>query len=280
MKTQDEDEDDTLLFSELQRRTDYIFDEDKEEKPEEEEDAMEQDQDSQGVKKDINNQIEKEDLIRGFKYGASFVPNPDGSYARLPTKKGIDICGFFKIENFRRDQAMGEVQYIWADPNSPANQVALSSIVRAMTEKGAMAIARWVSKDGMDPKMGVLYPVEFEKVDCFLWVQMPFADDVRKYTFASLDNLISKKGEKITSHPYIPTKEQQDAMDNFVDAMDLMEAGEMDAEGYVTNCIYDVQGSYRLSLATGNPGLIRVYHTTQQSIEQSKLSSTARLCRI
>jgi len=62
---------------------------------------------------------------------------------------------------------------------------------------------------------------------------MPFADDVRKYTFASLDHLESKKGDAITKHPYIPTQEQLDAMDNFVDAMDLMEAGEKDDEGYV-----------------------------------------------
>jgi ATP-dependent DNA helicase 2 subunit 2 len=62
---------------------------------------------------------------------------------------------------------------------------------------------------------------------------MPFADDVRKYTFASLDNLISKKGEKITSHPYIPTKEQLQAMDQFVDTMDLMDAGEKDENGYM-----------------------------------------------
>lgn len=62
---------------------------------------------------------------------------------------------------------------------------------------------------------------------------MPFADDVRKYTFASLDNLVSKKGEVIKEHPYIPTQTQLDAMDKFVDAMDLMEAGEKDEEGYV-----------------------------------------------
>lgn len=62
---------------------------------------------------------------------------------------------------------------------------------------------------------------------------MPFADDVRKYTFASLDHLVNKKGEVLTEHPYIPTEEQLDAMDSFVDAMDLMKAGEMDEAGYV-----------------------------------------------
>jgi ATP-dependent DNA helicase 2 subunit 2 len=60
---------------------------------------------------------------------------------------------------------------------------------------------------------------------------MPFADDVRKYTFASLDNIVSKKGEIITSHPYIPTEDQLAMMDEFVDALDLTEAGDKDEEG-------------------------------------------------
>jgi len=143
---------------------------------------------------------------------------------------------------------MGDIQYIWADPSSPQQQVAMSSIVQAMYEKGSVAITRWVSKDGMDAKMGILYPEVFEKVECFLWTQvllvhysnrkmadspqMPFADDVHRYTFTSLDKLISRSGEVITKHPYIPTETQQDAMDDFVDTMDLMTAGDKDEEGY------------------------------------------------
>lgn len=65
---------------------------------------------------------------------------------------------------------MGEVQYVWADPTSAREQVALSSIVQAMAEKGVMAIARWVSRS--DPKMGVLMPRVLDNIDCFLWVQV------------------------------------------------------------------------------------------------------------
>lgn len=60
---------------------------------------------------------------------------------------------------------------------------------------------------------------------------MPFADDVRRYTFPSFSTLISKSGERITKHPYIPTEEQLEAMDDFVDAMDLMEAGDENEDG-------------------------------------------------
>ena len=73
---------------------------------------------------------------------------------------------------------MSEIQYIWADPDRPQQQVALSSLVQAMSieegkkRKPLMAIARWVSRDGMDPKMGVLMPTMFEEVHCFLWAQV------------------------------------------------------------------------------------------------------------
>lgn len=73
---------------------------------------------------------------------------------------------------FCRDHPLGEVSYIWADPASPNQQVALSSIAQAMEEKKVMAIARWVGRDGADPKMGVLSPSIFENVDCLLWVQV------------------------------------------------------------------------------------------------------------
>ena len=119
---------------------------------------------------------------------------------------------------------MGEVSYVWADPGSGASQLAISSVVQAMLARNVIAIARYVSRDGMDPKMGVLVPRAFEDVDCFLWMTMPFADDVRRYTFPSLTRLVNKKGEKVESHAYLPTAEQEEVMERFVDAMDLMQS--------------------------------------------------------
>jgi len=62
---------------------------------------------------------------------------------------------------------------------------------------------------------------------------MPFADDYRQYTFASLERLVTKKGEVLTEHPYLPTEEQCEAMDQFVKAMDLMKADKDPETGYV-----------------------------------------------
>lgn len=78
---------------------------------------------------------------------------------------------------------MSEVQYIWADPSSPNQQVALSSIVKGMASAKVMGIARWVSKDGMDPRMGVVTPCIFDKVDCLLWVQVRIYECWFEYCF-------------------------------------------------------------------------------------------------
>lgn len=170
MKEPDDDEEERkLLYAQLAMRTKYTVDHGDE--SEFAEDDQEQGQESKSHD-EPKEEIEKEELIRGYKYGSSYAPCPDGNFPKLNTRKGIEICGFLLSKNFRHDWAMGEVQYIWADPGQPLQQVALSSIVEAMYEKGSMAIARWVSKDGADPKMGILAPEVFDNADCFKWVQV------------------------------------------------------------------------------------------------------------
>lgn len=57
----------------------------------------------EGEKKEENlEEVEKEELVRGFKYGTTYVPCPDGQFPRLQTQKGIDICGFFPAKQVRR----------------------------------------------------------------------------------------------------------------------------------------------------------------------------------
>jgi ATP-dependent DNA helicase 2 subunit 2 len=250
-----DEEEEMTMFAQLKMRSEYYIDRSTQDG--EEQERMNTGSDDEEDKDKNLEKVEKEQLIRGFKYGSTYAPCPDGQFRRLNTRKGIDICGFFHVKNFRRELAMGEVQYIWADPGAPQQQVALSSIVQAMYEKGVLAIARWVSKDGMDPKMGVLEARVDTNIDFLLWVQMPFADDVRKYTFASLENLISKNSKSITKHPYLPTEVQLEAMGRFIDCMDIMDSGEKDDEGDPIPW-YDTRQSY-------NPAI----HRTKQALFHS-----------
>ncbi|KAG2023769.1 Ku80 [Coprinopsis cinerea AmutBmut pab1-1] len=238
----DEDEERKAIFKQLKMRTEYYVDRNAGGDDEDENVKMEDDEDeglllegSAGPVEKKNKEenwerIEKEELVKGFKYGTTYAPCPDGQFPKLQTVKGIDIMGFFPSKNFRRELSMGEVTYIWPGTNAP-DQLALSSLIQAMYNSQKYAIARWVLRDNSDPKMGVLAPCVWDNIDCLLWVRMPFADDVRKYVFGSLDTLVNKKGEVVEEHPYLPTQEQQEAMDNWVDKMELGDAGDKDEEG-------------------------------------------------
>lgn len=62
---------------------------------------------------------------------------------------------------------------------------------------------------------------------------MPFAEDIRQFTFPSLDIIKDKNGKPREKHSFLPTATMQDAMDELVLASDLSEAGPKDEDGYV-----------------------------------------------
>lgn len=73
------------VYVQLGMQTEYVV----QAKNEDGEEAKEDD------KETIAEKVDKDQLIKGFKYGASYVPCPDGQFPRLSTRKGMDICAFF-----------------------------------------------------------------------------------------------------------------------------------------------------------------------------------------
>lgn len=165
-----------------------------------------------------------------YKYGSTYIPVDKADFESLKTEKGMDIVGFIPQHTFRREWAMGEVYYIWGDTESGRMQIAFSSIVQAMLLNGLYAVIRMVTGNNYAPKIGIAVPRVMEKAHCLLWIQMPFAEDHRNYSFESLDRLFNKKGNRITKHQNLPTEEMMGAMSDLVDSMDLMEA-DQDEEG-------------------------------------------------
>ena len=106
---------------------------------------------------------------------------------------------------------------------------------------------------------------------------MPFADDVRKYNFASLDRLINKKGQLVEQHPYLPSDEQMDAMADFVDAMDLMNAGEELDDGFALVYLFIRPLLTCLLSGVVALGTTLACHTTRLFTGQSKPSFMRRL---
>jgi ATP-dependent DNA helicase 2 subunit 2 len=95
-----------VAYAQLKMRTEYYVDRSEDNGDDEDEDVkmeVDEDEDEEKKRKDENlEKVEKEQLVRGFKYGTTYAPCPDGQFPRLNTKKGIDICGFFQAKNVCR----------------------------------------------------------------------------------------------------------------------------------------------------------------------------------
>ncbi|GAA5821247.1 hypothetical protein JCM11251_004533 [Rhodosporidiobolus azoricus] len=185
------------------------------------------------------------ELVDAYHYGGSLVPIGDleedvGTLAGLKT--GMEIVSFMKESDIRYDWRMGDVFYVYAAPGQLGSEKLFSSLVNGMNEKRSVAITRFVkkgfnsSKLGRmkipDPQMGILFPqLDEDGLEYCYWCRLPYAEDIRAFSFASLDRLFNRKGERLSEHKLLPTAEQENAMDAFVDSMDMTTAGPPDEEG-------------------------------------------------
>lgn len=127
---------------------------------------------------------------------------------------------------------LGETCVTIASKFDAKSALALSSLVWALSELESYAIARIVTKDGKDPLLVLLAPGVEPDMECLYDIPLPFAEDIRSYQFPPLDRVVTVTGQTITKHRLLPTDELNDAMNDYVDAMDLSAYG-MDDEGYV-----------------------------------------------
>jgi ATP-dependent DNA helicase 2 subunit 2 len=85
-------------YAPLDRRTEYVV-----EKSEEEEsgkaDGMDVDETDKA--KEEHAKVDPDDLVKAYKYGATWVPVEEGDFEKLPSKQGIEITAFIHEEKVR-----------------------------------------------------------------------------------------------------------------------------------------------------------------------------------
>lgn len=131
---------------------------------------------------------------------------------------------------------MGEVGVVVAQKQNERSELALSALTHALHELESYAVARYVQKEGAQPVLVLLKPnpgIE-DPFECLYDVPLPFAEDVRTYQFPPLDKVVTVNGHVLTEgHRLLPSDELNEAMSDFVDAMDLSEFA-TDDDGHVT----------------------------------------------
>lgn len=184
------------------------------------------DLDEPGTKKNV----EMDELERGYEYGrtAVHISESDMNVVKLETTQSLSIIGFVATEHFERYLPISRANFIVPQKTSQPAQLGLSSFIHALYEADCYAVARLVTKDLKAPIVVLLVPRIEVDWEALVDVELPFEEDMRRYKFPPLDRKITVTGKVITEHKDLPTKDLNDAMSTYVDALDLSTFGEDD----------------------------------------------------
>ncbi|KAI1167525.1 Ku70/Ku80 N-terminal alpha/beta domain-containing protein [Nemania serpens] len=178
------------------------------------------DSDVPGGKRDVN----PDELAKGYEYGRTAVHISESDYniTKIETTKSFSIVGFIYQEKYEPFLNMGETCMTIAQKFNDAAALKLSSLIHSLHELESYAIARIIIKDGKEPALVLLAPHIEPDFEGLYDVPLPFAEDVRSYPFPPLDKVLTIQGNAITTnHRNLPSQELQEAMDDYVDAMDI-----------------------------------------------------------
>ncbi|KAK6335325.1 ATP-dependent DNA helicase II subunit 2 [Orbilia javanica] len=168
--------------------------------------------------------IDREDMAKGYLYGRTIVPISveDQEVVKFNTEASLKVVGFIPKSGFERSICVSNSNIIVASKANDEAIMALSSFIHALYELDSLAIGRLVTKDDKPPVMIAIAPIIEPEFECLVEVQLPFAEDMRQYKFAPLDGVKTITGKVLDKHRFIPTQELQEAMDDYVDSMNLM----------------------------------------------------------
>ncbi|KAL8370347.1 hypothetical protein RB595_000634 [Gaeumannomyces hyphopodioides] len=177
------------------------------------------DESAPGGKRDV----EFEGLAKGYEYGrtAIHISESEHNITKLETTKEFTIIGFIPKEKYEPFLSMGEACVTLAARFSEKDEIALSALINALYDTESYAVARLVTKDGKDPQIVLLMPEIDVELECLYDVPLPFAEDLRHYQFPPLDKVVTLSGQTMTKHRLLPSDALEQAISDYVDAMDL-----------------------------------------------------------
>ena len=156
--------------------------------------------------------VEKEDLIKAYRYGQTLVPfhQIDQEQLAYKTVRGMHLLGFQSAAKLDRHLLMTGVWMMVGDEDGSSSKskgkdskkdalpgiTALTALAQAAYEKGVVGVARYVRAASSPPRMVILVPHIKAAYSGFLVCGMPFAEDLRRFYFPPLFRGGDGKGEE------------------------------------------------------------------------------------
>ena len=171
--------------------------------------------------------VEPENLIDGFKYGTKVCPISEveksaGKYEAGP--RSLILIGFVKRAEVPVSLLLGEGCMTFLPQDSDYSRTALSSLVEAMVREEMVAIVRRVYSKNSAPRLAALIPedgfsVDGDNIRSLVYIELPFAEDLRNYQFPPLWSSSDGDGTKLGKGD--PSDSQLKAVDKLIDSMML-----------------------------------------------------------
>lgn len=174
--------------------------------------------------------VQKDELVHGYCYGSTLIPFSDGDKQELNYESGPKCLSLLKItkkEFVPRHIWLGKSGTCFvARENDEHATLAFSAFVQALERLKSVAIVRRIYNNGYRPYLGALIPCVKPRKEYLLYVELPFAHDLRQCIVPKLEvgNL---------------KEEQINAIDRLIDGMDLSEQVDTERpEDYVEDKIW------------------------------------------
>eukprot|EP00051_Salpingoeca_urceolata_P031361 m.11350 g.11350 ORF g.11350 m.11350 type:complete len:625 (-) comp3976_c0_seq2:565-2439(-) len=165
---------------------------------------------------DDETQVDKDFLNKVYKFGSDDIPwaKVDEENMKLESTKMLRLICFVEQNKVPRHFYMGDNLLTFTPPpEDPVAAQAVSSLTQALHNLDYVGIVRYVRAKNAAPKIGMIFPHIRPTYRCLMYVSLPFREDIRHYQFPSL----------AANDQLKPTPEQDAAMGEFIDKMDLME---------------------------------------------------------
>ncbi|KAJ3199085.1 X-ray repair cross-complementing protein 5, partial [Dinochytrium kinnereticum] len=117
-------------------------------------------------------EINKDDLVKAYKYGKDLVPfaEEDQEAMKLHTEKGFSILGFVKRSDVPREYLLNNPMHVIPDPALPSSKMMFETLALALQFRNKFALVRYIRIKNASPKIGILIPHIGKKIWC-AWVQ-------------------------------------------------------------------------------------------------------------
>ena len=140
---------------------------------------------------DEDEEVPMGDRIKGFKYGAQYIPiqEDEQNAFRILGPQGITLIGFVASSSVPRHHFLTKAVVFEGNPEIDCAVSTVRSLYSAMQTTDTVALIRYVSRENSEPYLGVLLPNTNggDNESSFILHRLPVADDIREYAFPSFN---------------------------------------------------------------------------------------------